>query len=424
MIQGLPTTDLSATIVGDIVRQALAPVFLLSGIGAFVNVCTSRLSRIVDRSRQVEPLLLGSAGPEHDRWLGEMHVLDRRMALVSWAITLSVLSAVLTCVVVSLLFAASLTRYHFGTAIALLFIGSMYRDRLRLCRLSDRNPRWLARGPSPRQSCSSMRLASSADRLDRISQEANLPRTGGATMRFILFGASLIALSTPALSANASPVAHKAAPKTVTTKSVPDMSAVFAMFDKLFPPQPDPDPARLTLARTSAAAMWPNGAYGTMATGMMSTIFDRVMQMKASDLPGEHVKTDATAGQDPSLHTLATMKDPYFDQRTEAMRAVVREEAGKVSAIIDPRIRDGLARSMARRFDEHQLADINAFFSTPSGHALATQYMQMWVDPDMMRSIFTAMPEMMKLMPDMMAKVKAAGDKYPMPSKPAAKGKS
>ena len=243
-------------------------------------------------------------------------------------------------------------------------------------------------------------------------------------MRFILFGASLIALSTPALSANASPVAHKAAPKAATMKSVPDMSAIFAMFDKLFPPQPDPDPARLALARTTAEAMWPNGAYGTMTTGMMSTIFDRVMQMKASDLPGEHMKTDAAAGQDPSLHTLATMKDPYFDQRTEAMRAVVREEAGKVSAIIDPRIRDGLARSMARRFDAHQLADINAFFATTSGHALATQYMQMWVDPDMMRSIFTAMPEMMKLMPDMMAKVKAAGDKYPMPSKPAAKGKS
>jgi hypothetical protein len=125
VLQGLPTTDLSATLVGDIVRQALAPVFLLSGIGAFLNVCASRLSRIVDRSRQVEPLLLDSGGPEHDRWLGEMHILDRRMALVSWAITLSVLSAILTCLVVSLLFAASLTRFHFGTAIALLFIGSM-----------------------------------------------------------------------------------------------------------------------------------------------------------------------------------------------------------------------------------------------------------------------------------------------------------
>lgn len=243
-------------------------------------------------------------------------------------------------------------------------------------------------------------------------------------MRFILFGASLIALSTPALSEKATPVAHKAAPNKATTKSVPDMSAVFAMFDKLFPPQPDPDPARLALARTSVAAMWPNGAYAQMTTGMMSTVYDRVMQLKASDLPGADVKPDAAAGKDASLHTLATMKDPYFDQRAAAIREVVQEEAGKVSAIIDPRIRDGLARSMARRFDEHQLADINTFFATPSGHALATQYLQMWVDPDMMRSIFTTMPDMMKLMPDMMAKVKAAGEKYPMPSKPAAKGKS
>ena len=100
-----------------------------------------------------------------------------------------------------------------------------------------------------------MRPASSADWLDTFSAKANLPCTKGDTaMRFTLFGASLIALSTPTLSANASPVAHKAPPKTVTTKSVPDMSAVFAMFDKLFPPQPDPDPARLALARTAAEA--------------------------------------------------------------------------------------------------------------------------------------------------------------------------
>jgi len=238
-------------------------------------------------------------------------------------------------------------------------------------------------------------------------------------MRAILFGVSLLALSSPTFAATAP---HKAFPKSaVSQKSpVPDMSAVFAMFDKLFPPQPDPDPARLALARTSAAAMWPNGAYGTMTTGMMSTIFDRVMQMKASDLPGGDMKKDAAAAGDPSIHTLATMKDPYFDQRTAAMRQVVEEEAGKVSAIIDPRIRDGLARTMARRFDEHQLADINGFFATPTGHALATQYLQLWIDPDMMRSIFKTMPEMMKLMPDMMAKMKAAAEKYPSPPKPKA----
>lgn len=117
--------NLSVTTVADVVRIAVAPVFLLSGIASFVNVCTSRLSRIVDRSRDLEPKLLASRGAEHERWLGELRVLDQRMRLVSWAISLSVLSAVLICTVVVLLFGASLVRVHVGPAIAWLFIGSM-----------------------------------------------------------------------------------------------------------------------------------------------------------------------------------------------------------------------------------------------------------------------------------------------------------
>jgi hypothetical protein len=123
MIQAAP--NLSVITVAEIVRLAVAPVFLLSGIGAFLNVCASRLSRIIDRSRAFEPLLLESRGAEHDRWIGELRVLDKRMSLVSWAIFLSVLSAVLTCLLVALLFAASLTGSEFGTIIALLFIASM-----------------------------------------------------------------------------------------------------------------------------------------------------------------------------------------------------------------------------------------------------------------------------------------------------------
>ena len=122
MLPGAPT---SVTTVAQIIQLAVAPVFLFAGIGAFLNVCAGRLSRIVDRARSVEPMLLASRGREHDRWLEEIRVLDRRMALVSRAIFLSVLAAVLTCAVVILLFAASLTGAHFGTAIALLFIASM-----------------------------------------------------------------------------------------------------------------------------------------------------------------------------------------------------------------------------------------------------------------------------------------------------------
>src|SRR5438132_1420032 len=99
--------DLSVATVAEIVRLALAPVFLLSGIGAFLNVLAARLSRIVDRSRDIEPRLLASRGVEHDRWIADLRILDRRMSLINWATALSVTSAILTCLVVVLLFGDS-----------------------------------------------------------------------------------------------------------------------------------------------------------------------------------------------------------------------------------------------------------------------------------------------------------------------------
>ena len=115
----------SATQVAHIIQLAVAPIFLLAGIGAFLNVCAGRLARIIDRARTIEPLLLTSRGEEHDRWLGEIRVLDKRMALVSQAIFFSVLAAVLTCAVVFLLFTAALANAQFGTPVALLFMASM-----------------------------------------------------------------------------------------------------------------------------------------------------------------------------------------------------------------------------------------------------------------------------------------------------------
>ncbi|GAA4010704.1 DUF2721 domain-containing protein [Sphingomonas swuensis] len=120
----LPTTE-SATQIAQIIQLAVAPVFLLAGVGAFLNVCASRLARIVDRGRALEPMILKARGNEHDRLLRELHTVDRRMRLVSSAITLTVASAVLVCAVVVLLFAAALIDLHAGTSIALLFIGSM-----------------------------------------------------------------------------------------------------------------------------------------------------------------------------------------------------------------------------------------------------------------------------------------------------------
>lgn len=111
--------------LAQIIQLAVAPVFLLAGLGAFLNVCGSRLARIVDRIRKLEPRILESRGEEHDRLIDEVRLLDRRSRIVSRAIFTTVLSALLISAVVILLFLAFLTGYRFGTAIALLFIASM-----------------------------------------------------------------------------------------------------------------------------------------------------------------------------------------------------------------------------------------------------------------------------------------------------------
>lgn len=111
--------------VAHTVQLAVAPVFLLAGIGGFLNVLAGRLARIIDRARVIEPIIAQSRGEEHDRLVREIRMLDRRISVINAAILLSVLSACLTCCVVILLFTSQLVAIRLDTIIALLFIASM-----------------------------------------------------------------------------------------------------------------------------------------------------------------------------------------------------------------------------------------------------------------------------------------------------------
>lgn len=111
--------------IAQTIQLAVAPVFLLAGIGAFLNLCAVRLGRIIDRARVVEKLVPQSAGDERDRLITEIRLLDRRIGVVNFAILLSVISALLVCAVVILLFADELAYARLDTLIALLFIGAM-----------------------------------------------------------------------------------------------------------------------------------------------------------------------------------------------------------------------------------------------------------------------------------------------------------
>ena len=120
----IPTLPAVSTIAQTI-QLSLSPVFMLAGIGALLNVLAGRLSRVIDRARALEQLHPRSTGPEHDRHVHELRLLDRRISIINGALFLAVASAVMTCVVVVLLFVANLADFHFGTLVALAFILAM-----------------------------------------------------------------------------------------------------------------------------------------------------------------------------------------------------------------------------------------------------------------------------------------------------------
>lgn len=120
MLEGPYLSTVSATI-----QAAIAPVFLLAGIGAFLNVMVGRLARIVDRARQIEQLHPRSTGPEHDRHVWELRLISRRISVINNAIFLCVTSALAICAVVALLFVSRLANLHVGALVAIAFILSM-----------------------------------------------------------------------------------------------------------------------------------------------------------------------------------------------------------------------------------------------------------------------------------------------------------
>ncbi len=111
--------------IAQTIQLAIAPVFLLAGIGAILNVLAGRLARVVDRSRVLEELHAASEGEIHHRYVVELRIVDRRMRLANAAIALMVASAIVVCLLVALLFVTQLAGLAFRVAVAIAFVLSM-----------------------------------------------------------------------------------------------------------------------------------------------------------------------------------------------------------------------------------------------------------------------------------------------------------
>lgn len=108
--------------VSHIIQLAIAPVFLLTGVGTNLSVLTSRLARIIDRARVVENLLQTNATVGLEEELVE---LFQRSHLINRAITLSTACGLLICLVIASLFVGDAMGLNLDKLIAGLFVGGI-----------------------------------------------------------------------------------------------------------------------------------------------------------------------------------------------------------------------------------------------------------------------------------------------------------
>ena len=108
--------------IGHVIQLAIAPVFLLTGVGTLLSVLTSRLARIIDRSRVLEERL------DHDHkdaWFDELDVLYQRTHLINYAITLATACGLLVCLVIAMLFLRDTTDLPLDQYVAAFFVFGM-----------------------------------------------------------------------------------------------------------------------------------------------------------------------------------------------------------------------------------------------------------------------------------------------------------
>lgn len=184
-------------------------------------------------------------------------------------------------------------------------------------------------------------------------------------------------------------------------------------------PEEPVDPARLEAARQTVQYIFPAGTYGKLMDrtlhGMMKPMMESVGKIPLSDIA-------AIAGVDQSelatkpgttLDEVMAIIDPAFKERTAAIMPAMFKAMQPLFAEFEPIMQTGLAKAYARRFDAKQLAELNAFFATPTGTIYASNSILIYTDPDVLNGMQGFIPVMMKRMPEIVKQMQAELEKFP-----------
>jgi len=115
-------SEITGADIVTVLQIAMAPAFLLVGIGAMLNLFAGRLARIIDRSRDLQALYKTTTGIDHDLVVAELGDLQVRLRVVNSAIFLSVVSAIIACILIGMLFIMGLADVDLSLGVAGAFV--------------------------------------------------------------------------------------------------------------------------------------------------------------------------------------------------------------------------------------------------------------------------------------------------------------
>lgn len=242
-------------------------------------------------------------------------------------------------------------------------------------------------------------------------------------MAMVIVGATLVLAGQPA--AAQTQRQEKAQPQSGAQNSsaVSEKEDAFmARLARLYPVEPltAKQQARLPEARAVIDKMLPPGAMQKVMDSMFNRILRPLMQSEFDDPRADIARRlgmskDKLALDPQQTREVATIIDPAWKDRSEALSSVISQTMRQVMAKLEPSMRKAMSEIYAVHFDSKQLADLDTFFSTPTGVAYATEMMTISSDPRMMGMMMRDMPTMMGSFKDIGQRMTAATADLPKP---------
>ena len=179
-----------------------------------------------------------------------------------------------------------------------------------------------------------------------------------------------------------------------------EIDQAVAMIEKIFGTDKLPPiaPAQLALAQQTTTALIPAGSlekmvdnvYGKLFKGLMDE-FGGTSDLMLSIKTGVESEKIATLDEKSKL-AAANLFDPYRQQREDQINKIVKPLISEALGDLEGPMRTGLAHAYARKFTAQQLGEMNAFFTTPTGKAYASEWMALQADPELMLAMIKAVP--------------------------------